>query len=667
MKTLITKLLAFIKSLFAKEKEKAPYVRYKIADDKELETLEREIANLRKSFRRKSSDEIITIPVVVHVIHKGEEIGRGTNISDAQIYSAITATNEHFAKALGTDGDGVGVPSPFRIVLANKDDKGNPTTGIYRVNGAEKTALYANDGIQSNRTKPGVPESVLKSWSRQNNQHAYNIWVVSEVDGNNGGGGIQGFAYFPTTAAVDGTVNVYNALGKRHPDAITGSLNSYNLKSYTSTNKTLTHELGHAFALYHTFQPASCIDDTNPWNYMSYANEKLKNGFALCQIERMLLVAEATRRNLVNSTALELMHLIETTAELEITNPLGVICQGSNKNLEIKVTNTGDKPIHRMDIEYTINGKKEYYTWYGAIAPNSEVGNHTFALCKLPTAKTMDVEVTITNINGNTANVTAQKQILIPTEDKYIIEINQDVIAGQISWDITDSSKEVIYVSPKYPNFKPNEIITHDICLPKGKFIFTLTDVQPGFQTDGAYVRILDPNGKEIFFTDGTDFVGNTLVYEINVKERKEFKYKGGKLETFLHYAELSFNTENDDEVERYIVKIEDGNIAASFADGNGEYSGRLMKYDGVYSLEAHLKNGKILPLDKFQSKTYEMRAEVVSGNVNLGDLWMPNMKLFDERGNEIDKPLEHLPNGQYEVRFWYSDEKYMGSIFFNL
>ena len=32
---------------------------------------------------------VFTIPVVVHVIHKGEAIGTGTNISDAQIQNAI--------------------------------------------------------------------------------------------------------------------------------------------------------------------------------------------------------------------------------------------------------------------------------------------------------------------------------------------------------------------------------------------------------------------------------------------------------------------------------------------------------------------------------------------------------------------------------------------------
>src|SRR5690606_16938058 len=121
------------------------------------------------------------------------------------------ALNEDYSKELGSRGDGAGVATPFRFMLANKDDKGNPTTGIYRVNGAEKSSLYASNGVRS--SKSGVADSLLKSWSNQNNQHIYNVWIVSEIDNNGGGSGVQGYAYFPTTSIVDGIVQLYNATG----------------------------------------------------------------------------------------------------------------------------------------------------------------------------------------------------------------------------------------------------------------------------------------------------------------------------------------------------------------------------------------------------------------------------------------------------------------------
>ena len=44
---------------------------------------------------------VFTIPVVVHIINKGEAIGTGTNISDAQVIGAISfsyTTHFHFFK-----------------------------------------------------------------------------------------------------------------------------------------------------------------------------------------------------------------------------------------------------------------------------------------------------------------------------------------------------------------------------------------------------------------------------------------------------------------------------------------------------------------------------------------------------------------------------------------
>ena len=47
----------------------------------------------RKKFFNNRISAIKTIPVVVHVINKGEAVGIGTNISDAQVISQITTLN----------------------------------------------------------------------------------------------------------------------------------------------------------------------------------------------------------------------------------------------------------------------------------------------------------------------------------------------------------------------------------------------------------------------------------------------------------------------------------------------------------------------------------------------------------------------------------------------
>src|SRR6218665_497564 len=199
------------------------------------------------------------IPVVVHIIHLGEAVGVGTNISDAQVYSAIRTLNEAYRKKAGTEFTGNGVDTGIEFCLAQKDAAGNPSTGIIRVNGSG-TSDYATNGITTSGT---TNEATIKALSKWSNTKYYNIWVVSEIDGNNGGAGVQGFAYFPgTSATYDGAVMMYNCFGY-DPTGVYG----YNLKSYTNRNKTLIHEMGHALNLYHTFEGdgtgATCPTNTN--------------------------------------------------------------------------------------------------------------------------------------------------------------------------------------------------------------------------------------------------------------------------------------------------------------------------------------------------------------------------------------------------------------------
>ena len=85
--------------------------------------------------------DIITIPIVVHVIYKNthSNIGSGTNISNEQIEDAIRILNEDFSKT------NPAFPNPPRntfinyaadvqiqFCLANSDENGNPTNGVTR-------------------------------------------------------------------------------------------------------------------------------------------------------------------------------------------------------------------------------------------------------------------------------------------------------------------------------------------------------------------------------------------------------------------------------------------------------------------------------------------------------------------------------------------------------
>src|SRR5882724_5240121 len=83
------------------------------------------------------------VPVVVHVIHNGEAVGSGTNISDAQIISQITVLNDDFqrmnADATNTLAEFQPVAGQFPItfVMAKQDPNGFVTNGIVRVKGTQ--------------------------------------------------------------------------------------------------------------------------------------------------------------------------------------------------------------------------------------------------------------------------------------------------------------------------------------------------------------------------------------------------------------------------------------------------------------------------------------------------------------------------------------------------
>lgn len=183
---------------------------------------------------------VVTIPVVVHVIHNGEAVGVGRNISDAQIRSQIDVLNEDFrrlnADRTNTPPEFAGVAADVRIEfrLACIDPNGNPTNGIRRVQGdRDNYNLFFNlDGTVDDATT-GIKANAA-AWNREK---YLNIWSAN-IDG---GAGALGYATFPGAAAnIDGVVIQFNAFSR------TG-----NLQSPYDKGRTGTHEVGHWLSLIH--------------------------------------------------------------------------------------------------------------------------------------------------------------------------------------------------------------------------------------------------------------------------------------------------------------------------------------------------------------------------------------------------------------------------------
>lgn len=283
-------------------------------------TYETYVQSVQNSAQR-TMGTVYKIPVVVHVMHKGEAVGTGINVSDAAIQNAIQDLNEMYRKIPGTQGDGNGVDVEIEYALAVRDPSGNCTNGIVRVN-MTGNAAYMSNGVNRQATG-GISDATLKSISVWDQTKYYNIWLISEIDNNNGGSGIQGYAYFASShgTSVDGAVIL-----------------SSNFTSGTST--TAAHEIGHSLNLYHTFEgdnngascPATngcgsgvgdccgdipqhirsasdCVTGTNSCtgtsrdlfihNYMDYSSDACQNMLTANQKTRMVTALTTTRASFI--------------------------------------------------------------------------------------------------------------------------------------------------------------------------------------------------------------------------------------------------------------------------------------------------------------------------------------------------------------------------------
>src|SRR5690606_33494061 len=189
-------------------------------------------------------NEVITIPVVVHVIHSGQSIGVGANISDAQVISQITVLNQDYRRAANSPGyntDPVGADTEIQFCLAQRDPQGNPTNGINRVNLGNTTWNEYN------------VQTILKPNTYWDPTKYLNIWVCQF------GGDLNqtlGYAQFPTGTGLpglgggssgsvtDGVIIGYQYFGS-------SSLAAGSYAPPYDKGRTTTHEVGHWLGLRH--------------------------------------------------------------------------------------------------------------------------------------------------------------------------------------------------------------------------------------------------------------------------------------------------------------------------------------------------------------------------------------------------------------------------------
>ncbi len=325
-------------------------------------------------------DEITVyqIPVVVHIVHNGEEIGVGANISDAQILSQIDVLNEDFRKL---NGDSINIPSQFKslysdigfeFILAKRDPLNQATNGITRIKGSQTSwNLNTAEDIE------------LKSHDYWPSEDYFNIWVAPLCCN------WLGWAQFPQSdilagldppynATTDGVVITYNAFGSIDKDQ------TANLQAKFNLGRTATHEIGHFFGLRHIWGDGGCgIDDyvnDTPiaednytgcptlgasttscgnqnmfMNYMDYVDDNCMNIFSVDQKDRMVIIMENSPRRLSLTKSPGLYPPdSEDLAAIEFTSPGLGIC-GSQISSGFLVKNVGISNINLVNASLFIN------------------------------------------------------------------------------------------------------------------------------------------------------------------------------------------------------------------------------------------------------------------------------------------------------------------------
>lgn len=270
---------------------------------------------------------VLTIPVVVHVIHDGENVGTGMNISQAQIRSQIEVMNEDYRRKTGTAGfntDSVGADAEIEFCLAFWDNEGLPMAekGIDRIDRNSR-------GWDAPPYSPSFINSTIKPATGWDPNRYMNIWVTN-IDGT-----ILGYAQGPDGGFVTGWNTTQ---GPASTDGVVIGFRNFgrigNVSFPYNRGRTLTHEAGHWLGLHHLWAPSNgpgncnqddfCADTPDSddpnygcptshiscgtrdmvQNYMDYSNDACMNIFTICQVGRMrtVLMNAPRRASLLTST-----------------------------------------------------------------------------------------------------------------------------------------------------------------------------------------------------------------------------------------------------------------------------------------------------------------------------------------------------------------------------
>jgi len=580
-----------------------------------------------------------TVPLVFHIVHDGGE----SNVSDAQIVSQVEVLNAEFEE------------SAIDFCLAARDPEGNPTTGITRTNGDSIWSDYATDGISNGTSgSVGVDEALVKETAGCWNPSEYcNIYIVPEIDGNDGLGSVQGFAYLgPTNDCRDGIVTLYNATGT------TGVQ-----KPGRTLGFTVVHEMGHYLSLLHTFTntfgcnaesncevqgdrvcdtpvttpnyncPDGACPDALVENFMDYTPESCRESFTEGQSARMHQALESQRPALASSLACA--PVVDYDAGIGEAVYFEEWCTPT-QDIWVDVLNQGTQPLGWVEVRLFSNGQE-----YLQVLLDMPVGTQSvlFQDVSVDSAQMFEVQVTAQGeeyLDNNYASWPLE------SVEGEVLDITFDAHNGAylLSWSLVNEAGDILIGDENYP--PTEQVYEYRACL-----------------TDGCYeVQMEDLLGNGMCWLDWDDdgvcnygegsflamLNGDTVVWT-------------GEGTVFQSFAQEFCNTISDCPLDY------DGNGTI----GNGDilvlmsYYGQINppidpNNDGVVSvldLLYMLVNVGDCPVElDFSPGTY------IDYVVEPSVLPAGKPRIYDIRGRQVERPFDQLPMGVYMLKWKHITRK---------
>ncbi|HEY4147398.1 MAG TPA: M43 family zinc metalloprotease [Chitinophagaceae bacterium] len=395
----------------------------------------------------------LTVPVVFHIVLSNPSL-----VTDAQIKAQLDTLNKDYA---GTNGDTLNIPAWFKplfgkaniqFALALQTPDGEPTTGIER-----NTTSHGPFDVFTTDVKHAATGGV-DAWNTDN---YLNVWICELSSG------YLGLATFPddNDSANQGAMIEYRSIPG-------GSFTNYN------GGKTLSHEIGHYFNLYHVWgdDNGACtgtdyVDDTpNQANYtsgcpgtdtvvidacslvapgilyqdyMDYSYDNCLVMFTQDQVARMQAAALTYRSALFTSPGLTAPVLKNYDARLKaIVQPTGRICT-NNFAPVVTLHNSGSVTLASVTISTAIDGVVAgTYNWTGTLGSLSDASVTLNSVTVTPGAHTLLLYTS--NPDGQadqkTSNDTLSSTILYYTPSTTpLTEGFEGTVFPPAGWDIINS------------------------------------------------------------------------------------------------------------------------------------------------------------------------------------------------------------------------------------